>query len=107
MAKFLVSILLVLTWPLAALWRGYVISVLWFWFASPILGIRQITSYEAVAAVLVLGAVLPWHPPTPDETDDNKFWDRTVFKILIVTVGPALFLLAGWIWKSLQWGAQS
>lgn len=101
MAKLLGNLLLLFSWPLTALWRGYVITVLWAWFVVPAIGMRKISIYEAVAAVIIVAAITPWHVPPEDKREAGE---ELFIRFGLVTVGPALILLMGWIWKTLQWG---
>lgn len=101
MAKFLGSLLLIFSWPLTVMWRGYVITILWAWFAVPATGVRQISIYEAVAALILFAAITPWHISPEDKREAGE---ELFLRLGLVTIGPALILLMAWVWKTLQWG---
>ncbi len=72
-----------------SVWRGYVLSILWGWFAVPAFGLPALSIPLAIGVALITG-MLAENSTTPKETDAGT----TIAKIVL---GPALVLLVGWI----------
>jgi hypothetical protein len=89
-------------WPFTAMWRAYVIIVLWGWFVVPATSIQAPSIYLVVGMMMTLHMMLPY-PRYPKEEGDAL---ANYLSNLIVYGGlaPAAFLGLGWVWKWLQWG---
>lgn len=91
-----------LTFPFLAMWRAYVIIVMWGWFITPATNIAAPTIYVLVGTLMVLTLILSRQkaePPTDDPLSDYLGHAFT-WGLLY----PALSLGTGWVWRWLQWG---
>lgn len=88
--------------PIAML-KGYVASTLWAWFIVP-WGIRQMSIYEAVGAMLVIGIL--WPITMKPGTDKDKLSAEDFLSNMLVysLFFPLLLLGIGAVWRWLQWG---
>lgn len=68
-------------------WRGYVLAILWNWFAAPVFG-PSLTTWQAVGLTGMLGLVLPSAPR------DTRPLAESVF---VAAAEPAFFLFGGWV----------
>jgi len=75
----------------AVLWAGFVVSVLWGWFAVPILSLPVITIGQAIALRLLYGAFVGI------PLDTKKFDEAPWIPLVKVFIAPAVALLVGWI----------
>jgi hypothetical protein len=73
-----------------AIWRGYVLSILWGWFAVPAFGLPTLSIPLAIGLALIVGYL------TADSTLERK---RQGFgaAMAVSLLGPAFVLLVGWI----------
>jgi len=78
---------------------GIVVSILWNWFAVPVLRVPQLTIVTAIGISLVFSA-LRGYRPQPD-TEELTINEVIVQVASIVFLRPALLILLGWIVKSL------
>lgn len=76
----------------ATVWRGYVLSILWGWFAVPILHLPPLTIAQAIAVSLLAGMLSHQYVPTKDK----ETWQPAFFSFVF----PAVSLAMGWIVKS-------
>ena len=94
----LVPLSAALTLP-ASLIRGYVLSILWIWFALP-MGAPEISYGQAVGLVLTAGFMRgPGKPPEkpakePQLLDQLKAAGQMALSTYLLT--PAITLLVGW-----------
>ena len=96
-----VAVLALLGFPVllaaSAVWRGYVLAILWAWFAVPTFGLPPLSIPFAIGLTLVARMVVgssqtgreAEKPMTPRE----KLWNS--FSVIVIV--PALILLIGWI----------
>jgi len=77
----------------AAIWRGYVVSVLWGWFAVPLLHLPPMGVAQAMAIGL-LASVLT-HQYVPSDSDKEDWWKQFFYIALM----PLAALLIAWILK--------
>jgi hypothetical protein len=78
----------------AALWRGYVLSILWGWFAVPIFGLPQLTVPAAIGVCLIVGMFF-----ARNDEDNRSGWEKFGSSIAVTFIGPLCTLLVGWIVK--------
>jgi hypothetical protein len=91
-------IAVVLMIPLGAvvlMWEGYVLSVLWAWFAVPAFGLPPLSIPLAIGLALVAGA-LTNHKAGNEAKDPDAGWSAVV---IYGCMKPAVALLFGWIAK--------
>lgn len=81
---------------LSSMWRGYVLSVLWGWFAVPYLGAPPIGVAAAIGISLLVG-MLTNHRTGNEATKDGSTSERLLSAMAIALIAPALTLLFGWI----------
>jgi hypothetical protein len=84
-------VLLLLTLP-SVLWSGFVLSVLWGWFAAP-LGAPVLTVGQACGVRAIVG-YLTFTPPK-----ENEETSSTAHTIVFAALAPALALFFGWLIK--------
>ena len=75
-------------------YRGWVFSVLWGWFAVPVFALPSISIPAAIGLAAIVSML------TSHQTAENKDGDKWA-KFGGVLLGPAMVLLVGWIAK--QW----
>ncbi len=73
----------------SAIWRGYVLSILWIWFIVPAFGLSPLSIPYAIGFALVVSFLTPM-PSKGKELD----WSNAIAQIAFA---PALALLCGWI----------
>lgn len=79
---------------LSIAWAGYVLSILWGWFAVPLFGLRVLSVPEAIGVALIVGAMArPYVPSREGDTGE---------RIAMVFIKPALALLIGWVVLKIQ-----
>ncbi len=79
---------------ISALWRAWVLTVLWTWFIVP-LGLPAIGIATAIGASLIVGMFMPNQVAKKDTTMNKTDAIANVFSVAIG--GPAVVLLIGWI----------
>lgn len=79
----------------AALWRGYVLSVLWGWFFVPIFHLPPLGVAQAIGIALVVGMF------TMSTQKDGDKESGVSHKLGVIFLAPALALGVGWVIK--QW----
>lgn len=93
-AKLFWGILLLLTIPIVAIWRGFVLTKMWGWFITPF-GVHQIGLAHAIGisltASVFLLALKTREPERSDKSDRHKLIEGFVFAAL----GPPIFWLFG------------
>lgn len=74
-----------------ALFRGWVISILWQWYVTDYFGLAPLTVIEAVGLGIVVSVFTP--SPTPD--DEKGLWYPLVYSLILTLVA----LTFGWLWS--------
>ena len=88
MIYVLAFILSPITWTV----RGFVLSILWQWFVTP-LGVAEIGIPTAIGIACVAGLLVP----TNSRSDPNKSDERELVEAFIRSfVRPGFALLVGW-----------
>lgn len=80
--------------PLVA-WRGYVLSVLWAWFAVPTFGLPVLSVTQAIGVAIVV-AMLTHQGSTEKHSEEVQSTSWT-FAILQGFLDPLFALIMGWI----------
>jgi hypothetical protein len=89
---FLISfIMLVAIIPIAAVWSGFVLSILWGWFAVPAFGLPPL-SIPAAIGVSMIASYLTYQYglKSADGEDGGK-------SLLNVLLRPLVALMVGWV----------
>lgn len=87
---------ILVTVPLA-LWRGFVLSVMWGWYVVPTFGLPALSP---VVAVGVIWTVHLFYMPIPKPEERGKPVEL-VYPFLYGLVSPAVALAFGWAWRFL------
>lgn len=74
----------------SAIWRGFVLSLLWAWFIVPLFGLPALSIPYAIGLSIVVGFL----SHQAGKVDDDQNWGSAV---TVAALYPALALLAGWI----------
>lgn len=75
--------------PVGIIWDGYVLSILWGWFAVPLFSLPPLTLANGIAVSVVIGFLTHQYFPTPE--------GKTLERALYMFFSPAMCLLVGWI----------
>ena len=93
-------VLLVLSLPaliaVASIWRGYVLSILWGWFVVPYFALTPLSIPLAIG-LSILVSMLISHRTGKEVEKEMGPWQSITIGLMLVTLGPAFYLLAGWI----------
>lgn len=87
--------------PVATLWQGYVLSILWGWFLAPLLGPSP-AIYYLVGLTLFVRFLVKGVDTTDLKPSTEKHGVLRPF--LIAFLAPAILLAYAWLWHWLQWG---
>lgn len=74
---------------MAAIWRGYALTVLWGWFVVNTFGAQPLGIPLAIGLSMLVSFLT--HPPQKPNDSDSAFI------ISLAIFGPALVLFMGWI----------
>ena len=77
----------------AAIWGGFIASILWGWFAVPVFGLPPLSIPAAIGLGLVASCFVR---SSVGRSDDDQPAARLIAKILL---RPALMLCLGWVAK--------
>lgn len=72
-----------------AIWRGWVLSILWGWFAVPIFGLPPLGIAQAIAVAMIVSFMT--HQYIPSKEGD------TWMPIFTMILTPLFALLVGWV----------
>lgn len=86
---------LLVSWPVLAIWNGYVLSVLWGWFIVTTFEARPLTIPAALGIAAVLGYLT--HQVEEYTDKDKSTLERFTQTILVGLFRPAFALAFGWI----------
>jgi len=90
LAFVLVSGLFLVLWIPLTLFEGWVLSVLWGWFITPVFQIASPTYLQCVGIGIVV-SMLTYHPRASNK--DDKPWTAAGNMFL----APFMFLFCGWL----------
>ena len=100
MTKFIGATVLVVTGIVTtAIWRGYVLSIMWGWFITATFGIRTLSIPAAIGVSYIFSFMCPTTNCKEDDEDSLKI--KVIKAFARAFFVPALFLLCGYIVK--QW----
>ena len=86
---------------IGAVWRGYVLTILWGWFVVPTFGMSPLALVPAIGLSVVVGYLTHQYTPKAVKPEDDGKWDETVRAISHILRQPVFALLVGWVVK--QW----
>jgi hypothetical protein len=78
--------------PLAAIFQGWVLTVLWGWFVAPTFNLPELSIATAIGLTLVVGMFKSYNINRGEKTTDDK-----IAEAIGVVLIPLLFLFFGWI----------
>jgi hypothetical protein len=78
----------------AMVWRGYVFSLLWAWFAVPIFGFAPLSIAQAIG-VMVVVSFMTYHRTWNEAKDKDVKWAPFV----MLFASPAVTLAGAWVVK--------
>lgn len=88
-------VVLLLSWPLIAIWNGYALSVLWSWFVVPTFEVRPLSVPAAIGIAAVVGYLTH---QVDDYTDKEKTRSQRFLEAIIIGLArPAFALAFGWV----------
>lgn len=84
--------------PLIWAWKGYVLSVMWAWFAVPAFGVKPISIPVALGLTFLIYGLQPISAiPKKNEADDRGPWERIFLVMFGGFFGPVVTLGVGWL----------
>lgn len=93
-----VGCMTLLTLPLVAAWRAYVLAQLWTWFAVVQFGAKPVSLPMAYGLSLMVSM---FASTSQDSKDDRTWQDTMIHAVVTMIVGPAIALGIGWIVKGM------
>lgn len=85
---------------LIAIVRGWVMTVLWSWFAAPTFHLPELTIATAIGLALLIGMFTPKSVKSFKDAGEKKSSAELVGEVLGVGIGaPLMVLFLGWITK--------
>lgn len=94
-AVLVLCVMLAALLTLSAILKGYVLSVLWGWFAVPLFGLPPIGIPAAIGVALIVGMLSHEHQRQPKS--EGKY--DAVVELSAVFIRPFVALGIGWIVK--------
>jgi len=73
-----------------SIYRGFVLTLLWKWFAVPIFNLPSLSLVEAIGVSVLVGFLLGGSRSYNDDNKDGK-------KLITAFMAPAVALLLGWV----------
>ena len=80
---------------LSAMWKGYVLTVLWAWFVAPVFGFPLLALAPAIGLSLVVSFLTYQHGVAQDEKGELS--DRAAKSVAMSLLWPAMALGIGWV----------
>jgi hypothetical protein len=93
MYKFVSNTLLFLYHIGNLVFTGYVLSKLWLWFISPVMGVVPLTIPQAIGWGLIFTAISYRFSPRKAETDSDEDFNRENWALAITRTGVMAFML--------------
>lgn len=81
--------------PLSAMWRGYVLTVLWAWFVMPTFGLPALGIAPAIGLALVVSFLT--HQSDAAKKPEGDFAERMATAVAYAFLLPLLVLGIGWV----------
>lgn len=88
-------LVLIIMWPLSAIWSGYVLSVLWLWFAVPALDVPALSIPAAIGLAALVRYLTYQHKET--DTKSKEMFDLVIEALMYAVGQPAFALAFGWV----------
>lgn len=84
---------------IGVVWSGFVLSILWGWFAVPIFGLPPIGLAGAIGVATVVGLLTHQYVNTSSDQDKTKAaWNAVGY----MAIRPLFALITGFVVKSLS-----
>lgn len=83
--------------PVAVVWKGWFLSIIWGWFAVPIFGLPALSIVQASGVMLVIAYLTPLSIPTPEEVANKK---PMILRFMFLVFTTSVLLGVGWIIKT-------
>lgn len=77
-------------WAPAALWNGYVLTVLWRWFVVPTFGVAPLMLWQAIGLTMIVGYLTHQYTSADKDGDGLKGLAMLILK-------PLFALFFGWL----------
>jgi hypothetical protein len=78
----------------AAIWGGFVLSIMWGWFVVGLFGLPALSIPQAIGISLVVAMLA--HQRPPERTDDDDWLTSIAYSV----IAPLLTLCVGWVVKA-------
>lgn len=102
MSTLIAVALSIVLWPPIAMFRAYVITIIWGWYVVPAFHIPSPSIYLIVGLTAILTLCLPFQRiPKDDRGPIETLFDSSLLYGLLF---PSTILFFAWIWRWLQWG---
>jgi hypothetical protein len=103
MSTLVALALSVVLWPPIAMFRAYLITIVWGWYVVPAFHIPAPSIYFLVGLTATLHLCLPLQR-VPKNKDENPISTVIDGALLYGLLFPSTILFFAWIWRWLQWG---
>ena len=80
----------------SALVNGWVLTMLWVWFITPIFSIRPLTIAEAIGIGLII-SYLTYHSTKPNKSDSTDTAEIVINAVLQAIIPALTTLIFGWV----------
>lgn len=81
---------------LSAVWKGFVLSVMWGWFVVPYFQLPPLTIPLAIG-ISMIASMLTWHRTGSEAQNDKSASEQFTTAAALSLFLPAFMLLSGWI----------
>lgn len=78
-----------------AIWRGYVLSILWAWFMVPTFGLPALSLAAAIGVAMVISFLTYQHSNCQEK--EQSFGDKLTNTFGVAFIYPLLSLGMGWV----------
>lgn len=79
------------------IFKGYVLSVMWYWFMVPIFSLPKLTIVPSIAVIVVVNLLTFRYRYVSEEEDGKSDLARSLTIFIHGIIYTAVSLLAGWI----------
>jgi len=82
---------------IGAVWKGYILTVLWDWFMVPTFGLSPLALAPAMGLILLVSFLT--HQSDAVKEPEGTSYEKTVKAISYTLLLPAMVLGCGWVVK--------
>ena len=86
----------VLGLTLSAIWRGYVLMMLWAWFVVPTFNLSDLVLTQAMGLALLVSFLTYQMDADKKPEEDVAFTERVIRTLVNAALAPLLALVIGW-----------